>query len=59
MPIGDYRDLLLREANDAAVRAKWAEDPAVKATWQRIEVAYRKAARSVGIEEALVVSGPT
>lgn len=51
MPVRGYRELLLREAADAAVRAKWAKDQEVRASWQRIEMAYREAARSVGIED--------
>ena len=41
MPIRDYRDFLLRKADDAAERAKLAEDLQVRAAWQRIETSYR------------------
>lgn len=54
MPIGDYRDVLLRKADDAAQRAKKAAEPVVKAAWQRIEASYRMTAASAVIEIAVL-----
>jgi hypothetical protein len=51
MPVRDYQELLLREADDAAVRARWAKDEDVRAAWQRIEVAYRSALSSMGNDD--------
>lgn len=49
MPIRDYRDFLLQKADDAAERAKLAEDLQVRAAWQRIETSYRMTATSVDV----------
>jgi hypothetical protein len=54
MPVRNYQELLLREADDAAIRAKWAKDEDVRAAWQRIEAAYRNAASSMGNDDCPV-----